>query len=487
MPNTTGAESVHSAIQKCHTKKKVDLIEACEVDQNRAVAQIAAYTSYVNGVHRGKGPTLFELAFRSADTVGTPKKFVDATNLWVASSPQYDLGRTEPLPGDVRTTSRKRKGKASANITPEDSHRHDTVLITSPNTRAFSRRNLHATQFQSLPSDHGTRSGCDTAEIPSTPLFRPATRSRPAPNSAAPARDYQPVPEFQVPLGTWHLRRTTSGRHRGPQCNATCSNRSSRPDCRNFIKQVGYQIDGKSGVVAVAIEGHYRAPQYKITLWFCPNNVCHRSCPRFGISTLPAVPTTLRVQQGTDLTGAEIEFLSSQGLQFVGHPRIADLPLQDGSSLRIDVNTYPERIDITNPTLRIPFRNSVRVRQRNSYTAKHLERMERAEREDMTVVSIQTVMEGNAYGKRLCIRTHEREDNIQTKEYWVQICCFPTCSCDDYWKHHWYKHRYLPCKHQYWVFKNVFRLNIQENLLVLQPVWTVAELNDVLERQTTIP
>jgi hypothetical protein len=128
----------------------------------------------------------------------------------------------------------------------------------------------------------------------------------------------------------------------------------------------------------------------------------------------------------------------------------------------------------------------MRVQQRNSYTAKHLERIERAEREDMTVVSIQTVTEGIAYGKRVCIRTHENEDNVQTKQYWVLICCFPTCSCDDYWKHHWYKQLFLPCKHQYWVFKNIFRLDIQSNLLVIQPVWTVAELNDVLERQTTI-
>jgi hypothetical protein len=63
MPNCTGAESVHSSVRKCLSKRKVDLIEACEIDQNQAIAQIAAYTLYLNGAHRGKGPTLFELAF----------------------------------------------------------------------------------------------------------------------------------------------------------------------------------------------------------------------------------------------------------------------------------------------------------------------------------------------------------------------------------------------------------------------------------------
>jgi hypothetical protein len=54
MPNCTGAESVHSSVRKCLSKRKVDLIKACEMDQNRAIALIAAYTSYLNGAHQGK-------------------------------------------------------------------------------------------------------------------------------------------------------------------------------------------------------------------------------------------------------------------------------------------------------------------------------------------------------------------------------------------------------------------------------------------------
>jgi hypothetical protein len=134
-------------MRKCYSQKKVGLLEACEMDQNRAVAQIVAYTSYLNGAHRQKGPTLFELAFRSADTIGTPSKFIEATNLWIGSSSQHNLCRTGPLAGDVRTKSQKRKGNASANITLEDSHRHHTVLVTSPNTRGFWRQNLHVTDF----------------------------------------------------------------------------------------------------------------------------------------------------------------------------------------------------------------------------------------------------------------------------------------------------------------------------------------------------
>jgi hypothetical protein len=115
----------------------MDLIKACEMDQNRAIAQIAAYTSYLNGAHQGKGPTLFELAFWSVDTVGSPTMFIEATNLWMGSLSSHDLCRSGPLSKDFQTKSQKRKGNASANISAKDSHRHNTVQITTPTTKRF--------------------------------------------------------------------------------------------------------------------------------------------------------------------------------------------------------------------------------------------------------------------------------------------------------------------------------------------------------------
>jgi hypothetical protein len=109
-------------MKKYQMGKKVGLLEACKMDMNWAVSQIAAYTLYLNGVHRGKGPTLFALAFRSADISGFSAKFIDATNLWIGFK-DY-LSHTGPLTGDVRTKSHKQKGNASANITQEDGPHH---------------------------------------------------------------------------------------------------------------------------------------------------------------------------------------------------------------------------------------------------------------------------------------------------------------------------------------------------------------------------
>lgn len=211
--------------------------------------------------------------------------------------------------------------------------------------------------------------------------------------------------------------------------------------------------------------------------------MCHRARARNLVTGLPPVPTILQVQLGTTLTIAEIEFLSSKGLHFVGRSQVSGLS-SHGVALRIDVDSYPERINMENTTDRLQFRNRNRIRHRSVITINHLQRIERAEQQEMIVISEQTVTEGNAFGMRFCVRTHENEDTPLYKEYWVQICCFPTCSCDDYWQHHWYKSSFLLCKHLYWILKNVFHLEIRTNLLIIQPVWTVAELKCVLDRYT---
>lgn len=58
MPNCTGSESVHAVMKAWLMKKKVGLFEACGMDLNRAISQVAAYTAYQKGLHRGRRPTI---------------------------------------------------------------------------------------------------------------------------------------------------------------------------------------------------------------------------------------------------------------------------------------------------------------------------------------------------------------------------------------------------------------------------------------------
>src|SRR5450759_2489436 len=116
MPNCTGSESIHGSMKASAMKKKVGLVEACQIDQNRAIGQIAAFTAYLEGRHRGKGPKIFELAFRSAVAIGSTKAFEDASNLLLSNAPTYDLERTGGSNGDLKTKSQKRKGHAKGTI-----------------------------------------------------------------------------------------------------------------------------------------------------------------------------------------------------------------------------------------------------------------------------------------------------------------------------------------------------------------------------------
>jgi hypothetical protein len=186
-----------------------------------------------------------------------------------------------------------------------------------------------------------------------------------------------------------------------------------------------------------------------------------------------------------DLTVEEIEFLTSKGLDFEGRPAIPGESPQV-SSLQIDLDSYPEQINLCNLTQRLQSQNGKKIQHRSLITAKHLKRIERAEQQVMRVISEQTLLKGNAFGKRFHIWSHEKGDKLLRGDYWVQICCFPTCFCEDYLQHHGFLSSFLLCKHLYWVFKNIFCLEIQTNLLIIQPVWTVAKLQGVLARQTNM-
>lgn len=107
MPNYIGAKSIHASMRKCITQKKVGLIEAYVIDQNYVVGQIVAYTTYIEGCNRGKGPTIFEMAFQNADIIGSPQAFLNASNMVLSQSMKYGFHSSDALHGNLKTTSVK--------------------------------------------------------------------------------------------------------------------------------------------------------------------------------------------------------------------------------------------------------------------------------------------------------------------------------------------------------------------------------------------
>lgn len=123
------------------------------MDSNCAAFQVAAYIGFEFDVHRGSGPKIFELAFQHADMTRSISAHEKVTNYLMEArmeaNGRFDLLRSVSLQGDLETKSMKRKGVTNDCIGDDNSHRYDTVLITSLKRRVTRRKNLNATSFQS--------------------------------------------------------------------------------------------------------------------------------------------------------------------------------------------------------------------------------------------------------------------------------------------------------------------------------------------------
>lgn len=101
----------------------------------------------------------------------------------------------------------------------------------------------------------------------------------------------------------------------------------------------------------------------------------------------------------------------------------------------------------------------------------------------MTIRGEWEVSTGNGWGKQFKLRTHE---NLRTpNNYFVQVCIFPSCSCPDFYNCHSRRQPFMPCKHLYWVYQTVFKLDVEESTLTSQAILTVGEVRLILERQQT--
>lgn len=134
-------------------------------DLNRAIGQIAAYTTYLEGCNRGKGPTIFELSFHNADTIGSPCAFLNAVNNTFSQTMKYGFHKTGALHSDLKTTSSKWKAPTSGHVSCQDSHRHDTILVTSARNHGFPRRNLTNSDFSLICVPWPSIGGCPTESI----------------------------------------------------------------------------------------------------------------------------------------------------------------------------------------------------------------------------------------------------------------------------------------------------------------------------------
>jgi len=100
------------------------------------------------------------------------------------------------------------------------------------------------------------------------------------------------------------------------------------------------------------------------------------------------------------------------------------------------------------------------------------------------VLSERDVFQGNGRGSQISVITHEK--NGLDRIYWIQIYVFPCCSCADFVNRHNRGRPYLACKHIFWVYMTVYRLDLQSSALIMQGMLTVGEVTEILNRRIRI-
>lgn len=82
---------VHALMHKCIMQKKVGLIKTCLSNENWALNQVVSYTTYIERLHCGRRPIIFEIVYKHANMVVSPKDFVNASNVALTYTLKYDL------------------------------------------------------------------------------------------------------------------------------------------------------------------------------------------------------------------------------------------------------------------------------------------------------------------------------------------------------------------------------------------------------------
>ncbi|KAL3686639.1 hypothetical protein R1sor_009213 [Riccia sorocarpa] len=260
----------------------------------------------------------------------------------------------------------------------------------------------------------------------------------------------QPIQEQHVDKRFWHLSRINQGGH--PSCNAAMVGRNApRAFCKTRIKSSGLSMHGMR-VVAPSFVGYtkFNGIERQNQFWFCPRMACIKSkgttACRFQI---PQIPEVMPVQLGTKITQAECDFLIVNGFVLVHRIPSTTHQAQDFPSIvdiRINIDLYAQKVQSVPSTFRFNSRGQKQCRRKTTASNECMNRLQSARTTTMLLTGQWEVREGNGYRKMFQISTHLGAD---MRRYIVQLCCFPTCSCEDFFTRETHVKTFTPCKHIY--------------------------------------
>ncbi|KAL3686620.1 hypothetical protein R1sor_009194 [Riccia sorocarpa] len=484
----------------------------------------------------GTGPSLFELYLRAADRLGTPDAFEKAFDSAVRQTePLKDMHAT--INGDLATKTQKRKTPVTNTIHVEDTHKHDRIAVTAQVQRRV-RSHLEFDIDDTDPTTPGNfeagqstaqgRTGTDPADITtistSSDIFTPDIEDNVVNNSQPIVteegeQDPNPVPtvDFVEPISETKSEVEIIGHTRQQARQSTEDDGEpdvviirvtprSRPPTRQFprpaepvphpiqIRREGEVTQFGLPVQEQNVDRRFWHPSRinpagnpacnaAMTGRGAPRSVCKTKIKIAGL-TMPPVPEVMPVITGTNLSQAEVDFLGAKGFvlvhrlpqavpNIVGRPSIVDI--------RINVDIYPQKVQTVPLDFGYNARGTKGCRRKPTPSTECNKRVQSALTSMMMLNGTWDIHEGNGCGKMFRVSTHLHAD---VRNYIVQICCFPTCSCQDFFERETLRKTYCPCKHLYWVYFKVLGLSPNINL-VHQLIFLKKELELIILYQTT--
>lgn len=460
MPSCNLAETKHNAWLQASGNKGNDLYVACVDDFVRALIQVSRYYQFLKGEGAGTGPGKEELmlrvAQRSAQRSGNPK----ALNIASAKMPGAEefCTREPHFEGEEVFGSQKRK--ASVPLGSEhESHRPDRVNFSRPRTRS-----------RYTDAAGGSCSLSDIPEVPST------EQEHPIPNVNSRMTHVTAIHETKCKETEWHIARLANTSAKA--CFAQQA--ITRKNCKAKI------VQGNTATAAPTYTGvmeHYRNKTDKIMeFYFCNDDIerCVKGSKRRWVKSKPEVPEVWPVKIGTNLSRKEILDLEQAGFQLPQRPVISPRRLFGVDELPADLSSYPVP---ASPEEYPKFRSGKKIRRLKSVPTP----------KQANNIASSLILKGQVRKVTMiphpglgCIVTLDSGAPPNVHQYLITIGTYPECSCE-YFKDMATKSvgkrgSWASCKHLYFVFIVVGRLDSEKDAFIHAPSFSFSEVKQILER-----
>jgi hypothetical protein len=469
MPSCNLAETVHNKWLQQSGKRGNDLYVATVDDYVRAFMQVVSYYQYLKGDRPGTGPGKEELklriAQRSAQKSGDPNHL----KLAMAKMPGAEefCTRQPHLEGEEVFGSTKRK----LDLPPGseyDSHRPDKVNFSHPRTGTRSTKaRVDASTFndkfeESTPKVQEELDVADASKEAPTPLAQGAI-----PHITA-------VQETACRESQWHIARLP--KNSAKACFAQQA--ITKKKCIAKIVQNGKSTPAPT--YTGLMDSYKKNKKERMQFFFCNDDIerCVKGTRRKWVVSRPEVPEIWPVMLGTNLTKAEILALEDAGFQLPQLQEMSPRRLFGDARLPLDMSSYPTPSDPDHYSTK---RLGKLIRRTKKPSLKQTNNCASA----LTVkgeIHEVTMIPQPGYG---CIITLNSGLHPRIQQYQITISDFPECSCHNFkemlTKAKRQRGQWANCKHLYFIFNVICKLDAQSDLYIHAPSFSFNEVKCILE------